>query len=303
MMGLVAAAVYAIPAPRASACSYTLELRPAQPLPQGGTLTDVPANRLFVTPSHVEPLEYWGDWGDGEPPRFEVDDAVDALFDRGLEYPEAADLEVVYRLVDPEAFVGRQVEVEGCATQAEPCTFTVGDSDGVAPAAPRVSDLEVELHADYGGGPVDCPNIESMRFDVEASDDRTAGADLRLAAYIAADEEALAVATEPAVVWQPWNDYEMPPEIYIPLGEGGEHVRDGHHFRRAGRYCFSLTAIDMAGNESERSAPECIDTTDEGDARVNLARGCECAAGRSSAGAWPWLLAPWVVAWRRRRRR
>lgn len=298
--GLAAAA---LPCAEASACDYTLELRRPEALPERGAIDDMPVNRLFVTPASEDPLEYWGDWGDGDAPEFIVDETFDALFDAGQEaYHDDIDYEVVHRLADPDAFIGRVVTVPGCATQVQECRFTMGPRDDVPPGRPEVSGLMVELYAQAGGGPVDCPNIESMTFDVEASDDRTPAQNLRLAAYIADDEDALAAATEPAVVWQPWHMDAPPPEIYVGLGIGGEHERDGHHFRRAGRYCFSISAIDMAGNISERSEPQCIDTTDESDSRVVLARGCGCVAGGDGWRGAPWMLLAVMVGWRRRRR-
>ncbi len=293
----------AYPAQSAHACSYTLELRRPQPLPEGGELTDVPANRVFVTPTGSTPEEFWGDWGDGEAPQFVVDEPLDSRFDLGKEAYDDFDYETVHRLVDPEAFVGREVTLPSCATDLEECRFTLGPIDDRAPAAPQVSDLEVELYASHGGGGISCPNIESMTMDVEVEDDRSGQQQLRLAAYIADDEATLATQTEPAVVWQPWSEFSPPSEVYIALGEGGDHLRSGLHFRRSGRYCFALTAIDMAGNESERSSPECIDTTDESDPRVNLASGCGCTTGAAGWRGWPWMFAPLVLGWRRRRRR
>lgn len=137
-----------------------------------------------------------------------------------------------------------------------------------------------------------------MDFDAEVTDDGTTSGHLHLLGYFGTDEAELAAATEPEVMFWPWPSDDGFPAVHISLGFGGAHDRDGEHFRK-GRYCFSLSAVDLAGNESERSDPECIDTRDTSDPRVDFA-GCSCTTTR---GSWPaGLLLPLLLVRRRRGR-
>jgi hypothetical protein len=157
----------------------------------------------------------------------------------------------------------------------------------------------VTLHRRNGGSTAafGCPNVESMDFDVEVTDDGSAPTDLHLLGWFGADEAELAAAAGPEIMFWPWPREDGFPAVNISLGFGGAHDRDGEHFRK-GRYCFSLSAVDLAGNESERSDPECIDTRDPDDPRVDFA---SCGCMSTGGSRWGVLLLPLLLARRRRR--
>lgn len=203
----------------------------------------------------------------------------------------------VYRLVDPEAAIGRRVDSTWCSTDAHPCGFVVGPLDTTPPAAPEISGLHVVLYAAAGGGPTDCPNVETMSFELDARDDRTALEHLRFAAFFGIDQATVGAAVEPELVWEPFNRFADPNEVEVALGVGGHHERDGENFRRAGEYCFEPAAIDLAGNLGARSQPTCIDPRDTSDERVELISGCGCTSGRAGAG---WVALLVLIAVRRR---
>ena len=132
--------------------------------------------------------------------------------------------------------------------------------------------------------------------DAAVTDDSTSAGHLHLLGWFGGDETELAAATEPEIMFWPWLRDADSPAVNISLGIGGDHDRSGEHFRK-GRYCFSLSAVDLAGNESERSDPECIDTRDADDPRVDFA-GCECTSAPDRSA--PWALPLLLLLWRRR---
>ena len=294
---VVGACVWSRPA---RACSQDLSLGRLFPLPDHGqTDVDVPANRIFVVLDEESVAEQWLGWPGGVPPVVLDEDLTLHLAAALADSQGFADETLeVYRLAEPEAAIGATVAGRRCFDDF-PCSFVVGERDDEPPSRPLVSNLAVEIWRNEGPSLYGCSNVDTMELDLEATDDRTAAQDLRYLAYFGDDEEEALTVEHPGAVWQPWSQFLSPPRETIFLGFGGGE-RDGIHFRRRGRFCFAISAADLAGNESERSEPTCIDTLDADDPRVSHASGCQCSTGEGGA---PWGLAAMVLLGLVRRRR
>ena len=286
---LLASAAYVVPAP-VRACSVLfnpLDVRPFED--RGEPLDQLPANAIFYT--HGGPPEL----GAAEMLGLEEDAAWSDRANAGLQ--DFGQTLTAFRIVDPDRFVDTSIELDACDSSS--CEVVLGPIDAEPPSRPILDGLHVTLHRRAGGGGFSCPNVESMDFDVEVTDESTSAGHLHLLGWFGTDEAELAAATDPEIMFWPWPRDADSPAVNISLGLGGDHDRSGEHFRK-GRYCFSLSAVDLAGNESDRSDPECIDTRDTDDPRVDFA-GCGCTSTRDGSAP-PWALPLLLLLWRRRLR-
>ena len=243
----------------------------------------MPANRIFftyggVTPQLVDPFSY-------RPVYFEDADDWTVRANRSWTgVYEFAPLSA-FRLSQPDSHTGRQYRETACvAPGGGACDIVVGPLDVSPPSRPTVDGVDVTLHRFPGSSPTDC-NEEMLRFDVDVFDARAPNSQLRLLAYMAPTLDQLNASRAPELMFTPLWETDDDSEVEAVIGLGGDHDRDGQGFRK-GEFCFAITAIDLAGNESERSDPTCIDTRDPSDPRVHYS-GCTCRSGNTGDA---WLL-------------
>lgn len=176
-----------------------------------------------------------------------------------------------------------------CESDCEGMMMTIGAPDVTPPTRPELT-VHTRLVRDPDGvGWYTCGDADSLEIQVTAFDDMTAIGDLGAVAYIAPTVDELAAMTTPTHAmgfrWQT----ELPARIEIGLGEAEGHVRRGSDpFTGPDPFCFQLAVFDAAGNLSERSLPECVDTDDPDDPSVIWVEsmGCGCQAdGGSGLGA------------------
>ncbi|MFL5319520.1 MAG: hypothetical protein ACJ790_07670 [Myxococcaceae bacterium] len=152
--------------------------------------------------------------------------------------------------------------------------------DTSAPSDPIVRDLKL-VWIDNGlkQGAGGCPDVDALQFYVDSYDTQTAPENLKLAAYIAPDEQGAIDKTDPDILFRfsPSLAYEH--EVGVVLGNAVGHERDGAPFRSPDPYCFTIAVIDEAGNVSERSNAMCVNTMDPTApyaVRIDGSKGCGC---------------------------
>jgi hypothetical protein len=147
-------------------------------------------------------------------------------------------------------------------------------ADSQAPAQVTVSAATVTLVANAcDGSGASCPELDSLEFSVHGSDDVTAAAQLRfLAAFGGTATEA--ETADPEFLFG--ADPSDPTRVRAHLGVSEQ--RSGLGFGRD-PLCFTLAAVDEAGNVGPRSTPTCLDTTDKSAAHVTTVTGNGCLGG------------------------
>lgn len=165
-------------------------------------------------------------------------------------------------------------------------TLPDAGTDLQAPAQVVIDSVTLNL---FDGVPCDgsgiaCPQLDSLRIALTASDDRTAVADLRYAISFGATE-AEATNAAPSLLVE--HDFSSATTLSSYLGFN--RARSGEAFARQ-NLCFTVSAVDGASNVGARSAARCLDTT--ASAGATLSPGNRCVGqGCSTASAWPalWL--------------
>lgn len=277
------AATSAVPS-LAHACDYVMDPDPVRAFPSNQWIDDLPANSWFAY--DYEPADApWID-GDGNPVELVRDDDLSALASTG--HPWAIN---VFRPAIP-LNEGATYTGPSCSSAAHDCGFVVGVADTAAPDAPVIDSVVVRYVTNgHDGGAAGCPDLDVMNLQLALEDDRTASNELVLIAYVG-DDEAAANSADAGYVWMPteWNDPDPGDGLafaQVLLGVAKNHERSGEHLRAAGPMCFTLAAMDRAGNVSERSEAVCLDTTDPRDPLVERTRADHgpfgCATGSGSA--------------------
>ena len=143
--------------------------------------------------------------------------------------------------------------------------------DSQAPGPVTLSDPQVTLvHNGCNGSGASCPDMDLLDLTVSATDDLATSEQLR---YIAAFGSTAAEATnaEAEIIFSP--EPMDASRVRAHLGQDGQ--RSGHWFS-AGALCFTLAAVDPAGNVGPRSAPLCLNTVDDDADYVTVVRGNGC---------------------------
>lgn len=201
-------------------------------------------------------------------------------------------------LAAPAAFACSLIAAPYASTQLAAGESPPGEAsstDTVAPGAVTVGAPTVHLVRNgCDGSGAACPQLDRVEFSVAASDDQTGPDELRyLAAFGATEAEATTAAG--SLLFK--ADLDDTARVTAYLGFGG--ARSGRDFSRA-TLCFTLAAVDVAGNVGPRSSPRCVDTVSEAGAQVTDATPCGgtgCASAPANA-----LLAVLVLFARRRAR-
>lgn len=259
-----------LPAMDASACDYSLGPTLPTAYPENsnagrGIHEDFPANGILLGASEEELIE--SDWISDEGEVLELARAAGYVGELGFYQPTAPLVE------------GTRYTSEGCSTASTPCGFIVGAPDQTAPDTPIISDYKVNIHErPRTGGLGGCPDLDYLALTLEISDDRAAPDHLIGLAYIADDASGVRALTAPSLKFRPHESWRAasdgdPDTIVITLGESLQRNRDGVGFRREGPFCFALTMMDRAGNESPRSEPICLSTVDEDAPYVDMVPG------------------------------
>lgn len=174
-------------------------------------------------------------------------------------------------------------------------------ADAVAPGQVQVSLTRLKL-VDGGcdGSGISCPALDSLKLHVTASDDVTPVEKLRYVGRFAA--QAGDVASAPAgLLFR--ADADDASSVSAWLGWGGH--RSGVDFDKP-HVCFSLEAVDEAGNVGPPSDVLCVDTLDRSASTTEVVEGHSCRTpdgGCSAAGAGPLVLFGLALLGLRRRRR
>jgi hypothetical protein len=190
------------------------------------------------------------------------------------------------------------------ATPALPCSLSpqpvnplpVGDggiealpdagADAQAPSQLIIDSVTLML---FDGAPCDgsgssCPQFDTLRVAITATDDRTPVADLRYAVAFGSTGSEAASATPSLLVE---HDFTSPGTVSSYLGFN--RARSGQGFARQ-NLCFTLSAVDAAANVGPRSAARCLDTTANAGATVFPGKGCSVVPqGCSTSSTWPAL--------------
>lgn len=165
------------------------------------------------------------------------------------------------------------LDQDNLASLAEVPVLDDSGTDTEPPSRVELTSLIIKL----GGGP--CGSDE-LNFSVVEPEEE--GLRYVASTGASADEATDAV---PSFLFE----LERHDDIGVYLGVSKR--RDGYGFSRE-KLCFTLAAVDAAGNVGERSAARCVNTV--------TGEGADETVGCVSA---PWLLAPLGVLLARRRRR
>lgn len=183
--------------------------------------------------------------------------------------------------------------------------------DTTPPGQVSLSSVRTLLVEDpVGAGAFSCPDVDTLVLESDVTDDTTPNENITLLAFIGSDEEEVSNKATVDIALGSDRLGDAPGlRSTIALGVAEGRQRDGLGFSVEGPFCFSLAAMDWAGNIGPRSAPQCLDTTDPNDPTVELVDGQSCACstpGRGTTGdAWVGLaamLVAWATGARHRRR-
>ncbi|MFZ5442604.1 MAG: hypothetical protein ACOZQL_21525 [Myxococcota bacterium] len=193
------------------------------------------------------------------------------------------------------SLVGLPVEAQPLTDAGIPPLADAG-VDAQAPGQVVVQGVEVTL---FTGTPCDgsgasCPQLDMLRVTLAASDDRTPADGLRyVAAFGATEAEAAAAPAELLFT------HDLTATNTVSAYLGLNRRRSGAGFQRQ-TLCFTLAAVDGAGNVGARSSARCLDTTTtEG---ATLQPGVACSLPGCSTSAWSPLALLAALALRRARR-
>lgn len=165
--------------------------------------------------------------------------------------------------------------------------------DLTAPGALVVEAVQLTLvESPCDGRGAACPQLDTVKVSFSATDDRTSADALRYVASFGGTE-AEATAAAPSLLFE--HDLQATDAVTAHLGVN--RARSGEGFQRQ-QLCFTLAAVDAAGNVGPRSAARCVDTTStEG---ATIFQGTPCSLGCSTAALSPLGLLALVLLRRRR---
>ncbi len=192
------------------------------------------------------------------------------------------------------------------ATEARPCSYSLGPGSGtfavdageyeqslpaadagadpLPPSQATIRDVKVRLVENGGRGEgVSCPDVDTLSFSIDGNDDVTPTEELFVAAFVAADPNAVVAKAEPDLYFR--FDYAQPQQrkVTFALGTSFNRERDGGPFRSPDRFCFAVALRDRGGSLGPRSEPACLDTDDVTDPHVKVVPSTQ--GGCSAAGA------------------
>lgn len=186
----------------------------------------------------------------------------------------------------------------GAKSPCDDWRLAISDPDTVAPARPLVQ-VRTLLVKD----PRDVCDVDKLELAIDTTDDTTERRELTLGAYIAPTAAEVENVSAFSVTFGYDPQDEDPTKSTIVLGESIGRKRDGVDFSAQGSFCFALASFDRSGNISERSATNCLDTTNESDLSVVWVEsdgGCGCEVGARGGSGWAIVSAVALILRRRR---
>lgn len=279
----------------AHACSLEQRPQPMRIMP-GTHVADVPKNVVFSPPaSHGELVTsryYWA--VDGTPIDVEQDRSLSEML--AFEAPYGSYSSAVYRPVEPlqPGDVIAPCYADSCGEAWATVTDTV---DETPPTRPRVDSIQVTLYDDpYRGAGTFCPELDYIELDISSSDDTTPLERLRVLIYAAPDRASVEALDSPDAAVEGEVMGDAPDRLRVDSWLGLDAKRDPYYspLSRGADVCFSVATMDWAGNVSERSEIQCVNTRDRGDERTRVIEGAGC--GCSSAADEPKLPAGILLA-------
>ncbi len=181
---------------------------------------------------------------------------------------------------------GAQNLAAGAGIPVHPDPGVAAGSDTQAPSAVTISDPRVTIVENgCDGSGASCPSLDKVQFNVDFSDDVTPAEKMRFIASFG-ETAVEATAAEPSVIFS-----ADPSDVRVVRAWlGFNRARSGSGFDRE-HLCFTLSAVDAAGNVGPRSQPLCLETTNDSASYVTVEQGTTCtkfedpyAFGCSSAG-------------------
>lgn len=171
-------------------------------------------------------------------------------------------------------------------------------ADAVAPGQVQVSLTRLTLVDDgCDGSGASCPELDWLKLHVTATDDVTPAEKLRFVGRFAARAGDVAGAPAELLFKADSDDAES-----VSAWLGGSGQRSGRDFDRP-HVCFTLAAIDEAGNVGAPSDVLCIDTLDRAASTTQVVEGKGCGGlGCAAVGAGPVALLGLALLGLRRRR-
>jgi hypothetical protein len=232
--------------------------RPNYPV---GGVPLVPTNALFVIRFNPN-----GSWrlADGTPIVLDDDARLSALFGTRVARPHTGSLPPGAQLFaadDPECGPGP-------GTCADSVTVAAGP-DTTPPSRASLRSVRIE----WPDSEIGSCAMDRLVLQVDGTDDTTRYTEMAIAVFIGNDESSVERATEPAIVLGFDEATGTPLQGRLDtstvwLGRSSNRARDGEPLRAAGRFCFTVSLMDWAGNIGERSEATCLDTTDAHDPRL-----------------------------------
>lgn len=159
-------------------------------------------------------------------------------------------------------------------------------ADGQAPSKPALTNPRVSLyHGPCDGRGAACPELDWLEVEVSASDDRTSTRELRYVAYFGGTANDASAQPQPELLFEADGNDERRISAWLGLNR----QRRGTGFERQA-LCFTIAAVDNAGNVGPRSDPLCLDTTDEKAATTVMVQGHACQQPGVGCASTPGLL-------------
>ena len=266
----------------ASACS--LEQRPL-PMRLAPAARDgqVPRNVVFSPPASRGNLDtenyFWST--DGVAVDLQEDRELSAILQ--FDEPYASLSTTVFRPLE-ELDPGDGIAAcyrDSCGDELAIVTDSVDESP---PERPEIKQVLVTLYDNPAlGKGTFCPELDYIEVDISSSDDTTPLELMRVLIYAAPTEEAVEELRSPEAGVSGELLEDDPSVLRVESWLGLDSKRDSYYspFSRGEDVCFSVAMMDWAGNVSERSEVECINTRDPeaSYARVVEGGGCGCNSG------------------------
>jgi len=186
----------------------------------------------------------------------------------------------------------------GCVTDL----FVEGEPDTIAPPPPSIGEVSIGL--------VDRPDscdVDALEIRIDnVLDERAPARLLQLALYVGATEEEARTRVQIDHLLEVY-DATTSVTLFANLGRADGRERPlARGLLAAGPHCFAVETVDWAGNFSPRSAPLCLDHTNEADLHVRrvASTDTESCASSPRGPSSSWLFAALaIVAYRLRRKR
>jgi len=181
-----------------------------------------------------------------------------------------------------------------------PASQADAGGDVQRPSKPVLSEPNTRLiRGGCDGSGASCPELDLFTVKVAATDERTAAAQLRFVASFGSSAVDASAAPQTLLFDADFSD---PGQIRAWLGQGKSRSETG--FSRS-MLCFTVAAVDEAGNVSDRSDALCADTVSETAATTTVVQGSPCGllGCGCSSGAGSLALLALAAGLRLRRRR